>query len=114
MCLQTYQRYICTDFRRRRWGGVEDEILRELVEKMRIGNYIPYTQSKSPPPSVHPGVLRMNIFCLCTSVTVVVIDVPFTVMLQWGEKLSGYYLLSTALVYKLVSLDRVLVQYKIL
>uniref|UniRef100_A0A673XXV4 Small nuclear RNA activating complex, polypeptide 4 n=1 Tax=Salmo trutta TaxID=8032 RepID=A0A673XXV4_SALTR len=44
MCLQTYQRYICTDFRRRRWGGVEDEILRELVEKMRIGNYIPYTQ----------------------------------------------------------------------
>ncbi|XP_038869116.1 snRNA-activating protein complex subunit 4-like [Salvelinus namaycush] len=44
MCLQTYQRYICTDFRRRRWGSVEDEILRELVEKMRIGNYIPYTQ----------------------------------------------------------------------
>ncbi|XP_020345109.1 snRNA-activating protein complex subunit 4 [Oncorhynchus kisutch] len=44
MCLQTYQRYICTDFRRRRWGGMEDEILRELVEKMRIGNYIPYTQ----------------------------------------------------------------------
>uniref|UniRef100_A0A4W5M633 Small nuclear RNA activating complex, polypeptide 4 n=1 Tax=Hucho hucho TaxID=62062 RepID=A0A4W5M633_9TELE len=44
MCLQTYQRYICTDFRRRRWGGAEDEILRELVEKMRIGNYIPYTQ----------------------------------------------------------------------
>ncbi|XP_041718620.2 snRNA-activating protein complex subunit 4 [Coregonus clupeaformis] len=44
MCLQTYQRYICTDFRRRKWGGVEDEILRELVEKMRIGNYIPYTQ----------------------------------------------------------------------
>uniref|UniRef100_A0A4W5QDY7 Small nuclear RNA activating complex, polypeptide 4 n=1 Tax=Hucho hucho TaxID=62062 RepID=A0A4W5QDY7_9TELE len=44
MCLQTYQRYICTDFKRRMWGGVEDDILRELVEKMRIGNYIPYTQ----------------------------------------------------------------------
>ncbi|XP_052317201.1 snRNA-activating protein complex subunit 4-like isoform X2 [Oncorhynchus keta] len=44
MCLQTYQRYICTDFKRRMWCGVEDDILRELVEKMRIGNYIPYTQ----------------------------------------------------------------------
>uniref|UniRef100_A0A674B8U8 Small nuclear RNA activating complex, polypeptide 4 n=1 Tax=Salmo trutta TaxID=8032 RepID=A0A674B8U8_SALTR len=44
MCLQTYQRYICTDFKRRMWGRLEDDILRELVEKMRIGNYIPYTQ----------------------------------------------------------------------
>uniref|UniRef100_A0A8C7LXM5 Small nuclear RNA activating complex, polypeptide 4 n=1 Tax=Oncorhynchus mykiss TaxID=8022 RepID=A0A8C7LXM5_ONCMY len=44
MCLQTYQRYICTDFKRRMWCRVEDDILRELVEKMRIGNYIPYTQ----------------------------------------------------------------------
>uniref|UniRef100_A0A3P8XBT3 Small nuclear RNA activating complex, polypeptide 4 n=1 Tax=Esox lucius TaxID=8010 RepID=A0A3P8XBT3_ESOLU len=44
MCLQTYQRYICSDFRRSAWNSEEDEILRELVEKMRIGNYIPYTQ----------------------------------------------------------------------
>ncbi|KAJ8005929.1 hypothetical protein DPEC_G00122990 [Dallia pectoralis] len=44
MCLQTYQRYICVDFRKRVWISEEDEILRELVEKMRIGNYIPYTQ----------------------------------------------------------------------
>ncbi|KAL0979725.1 hypothetical protein UPYG_G00188750 [Umbra pygmaea] len=44
MCLQTYQRYICTDFRGRKWNSKEDQSLRELVEKMRIGNFVPYTQ----------------------------------------------------------------------
>uniref|UniRef100_A0A671R4D5 snRNA-activating protein complex subunit 4-like n=1 Tax=Sinocyclocheilus anshuiensis TaxID=1608454 RepID=A0A671R4D5_9TELE len=34
MCFQTYQQ----------WTKVEDEILRKLVEKMRIGNFIPYIQ----------------------------------------------------------------------
>jgi hypothetical protein len=64
MCLQTYQRYICTDFKRRMWCGVEDDILRELVEKMRIGNYIPYTQSKSPPPNIHPGFYSSSMLLL--------------------------------------------------
>uniref|UniRef100_A0A673LJF8 snRNA-activating protein complex subunit 4-like n=1 Tax=Sinocyclocheilus rhinocerous TaxID=307959 RepID=A0A673LJF8_9TELE len=44
MCFQTYQRYISKTFRRKEWTKVEDEILRKLVEKMRIGNFIPYIQ----------------------------------------------------------------------
>ncbi|XP_016428820.1 snRNA-activating protein complex subunit 4-like [Sinocyclocheilus rhinocerous] len=42
--LGTYQRYISKTFRRKEWTKVEDEILRKLVEKMRIGNFIPYIQ----------------------------------------------------------------------
>ncbi|KAL0979723.1 hypothetical protein UPYG_G00188720 [Umbra pygmaea] len=44
MCLQTYQRSICTDFRRRKWNSEEDKCFQDLVEKLRIGNFIPYTQ----------------------------------------------------------------------
>uniref|UniRef100_A0A4W4FW77 snRNA-activating protein complex subunit 4 n=1 Tax=Electrophorus electricus TaxID=8005 RepID=A0A4W4FW77_ELEEL len=44
MCFQTYQRYISKSFRKRFWTKEEDQILRDLVEKMRIGNFIPYTQ----------------------------------------------------------------------
>ncbi|XP_056314465.1 snRNA-activating protein complex subunit 4 [Danio aesculapii] len=44
MCFQTYQRYISKTFRRIQWTEEEDDLLRELVEKMRIGNFIPYIQ----------------------------------------------------------------------
>lgn len=45
MCFQTYQRYIAKQFRKREWTKKEDQVFKELVEKMRIGNFIPYTQS---------------------------------------------------------------------
>ncbi|XP_067263247.1 snRNA-activating protein complex subunit 4 [Chanodichthys erythropterus] len=44
MCFQTYQRYISKTFKRKEWTPEEDQILRDLVEKMRIGNFIPYIQ----------------------------------------------------------------------
>nr|XP_055045846.1 snRNA-activating protein complex subunit 4-like isoform X2 [Misgurnus anguillicaudatus] len=44
MCFQTYQRYISKTFRRKGWTKEEDQILRELVKKMRVGNFIPYMQ----------------------------------------------------------------------
>ncbi|KAJ8285587.1 hypothetical protein GJAV_G00028520 [Gymnothorax javanicus] len=44
MCLQTHQRYINKGFKKRLWTKEEDQIFRELVDKMRIGNFIPYTQ----------------------------------------------------------------------
>ncbi|XP_026067901.1 snRNA-activating protein complex subunit 4 isoform X2 [Carassius auratus] len=44
MCFQTYQRYISKAFRKKEWTKEEDEILRKLVEKMKIGNFIPYIQ----------------------------------------------------------------------
>ncbi|XP_064153613.1 snRNA-activating protein complex subunit 4 isoform X6 [Anguilla rostrata] len=44
MCLQTHQRYIHKGFKKKVWTKEEDQVLRELVEKMRIGNFIPYTQ----------------------------------------------------------------------
>ncbi|XP_077087790.1 snRNA-activating protein complex subunit 4 isoform X2 [Siphateles boraxobius] len=44
MCFQTYQRYISKTFRRKEWTPEEDQILKDLVEKMRIGNFIPYIQ----------------------------------------------------------------------
>jgi len=47
MCFQTYQRYISKTFRRKEWTPEEDQILKDLVEKMRIGNFIPYMQSKT-------------------------------------------------------------------
>ncbi|KAL6465396.1 hypothetical protein MHYP_G00255290 [Metynnis hypsauchen] len=44
MCFQTYQRYIAKNFRKREWTKEEDRILCDLVQKMRIGNFLPYTQ----------------------------------------------------------------------
>ncbi|XP_026177845.1 snRNA-activating protein complex subunit 4 [Mastacembelus armatus] len=44
MCLQTFQRFVSDSLRRSVWTPPEDALLRELVEKMRIGNFIPYTQ----------------------------------------------------------------------
>uniref|UniRef100_A0A3P8VJQ1 HTH myb-type domain-containing protein n=1 Tax=Cynoglossus semilaevis TaxID=244447 RepID=A0A3P8VJQ1_CYNSE len=44
MCLQTYQRFVSKTVKRSKWTPDEDNQLRELVEKMRIGNFIPYTQ----------------------------------------------------------------------
>ncbi|XP_076854166.1 snRNA-activating protein complex subunit 4 [Brachyhypopomus gauderio] len=44
MCFQTYQRYVSKSFRKKYWTKEEDQVLRDLVEKMRIGNFIPYTQ----------------------------------------------------------------------
>ncbi|KAK2845729.1 hypothetical protein Q7C36_010583 [Tachysurus vachellii] len=44
LCFQTYQRYISKRFRKREWSKDEDEVFKELLEKMRIGNFIPYTQ----------------------------------------------------------------------
>uniref|UniRef100_A0A671KW72 snRNA-activating protein complex subunit 4-like n=1 Tax=Sinocyclocheilus anshuiensis TaxID=1608454 RepID=A0A671KW72_9TELE len=38
------RRYISKTFRRKEWTKEEDEILRKLVEKMKIGNFIPYIQ----------------------------------------------------------------------
>ncbi|KAF7645506.1 hypothetical protein LDENG_00202900, partial [Lucifuga dentata] len=45
MCLQTFQRFVSDRLKRRTWTPEEDALLRELVDKMRIGNFIPYTQS---------------------------------------------------------------------
>lgn len=45
MCLQTFQRFVSDSLRHCSWTADEDTLLRELVEKMRIGNFIPYTQS---------------------------------------------------------------------
>ncbi|XP_072771412.1 snRNA-activating protein complex subunit 4 [Nerophis lumbriciformis] len=44
MCLQTFQRFISDSLKRKKWTESEDERFRELVHKMRIGNFIPYTQ----------------------------------------------------------------------
>nr|XP_019964463.1 PREDICTED: snRNA-activating protein complex subunit 4 isoform X2 [Paralichthys olivaceus] len=44
MCLQTFQRFVSDSLRRGSWTPCEDALLRELVDKMRIGNFIPYTQ----------------------------------------------------------------------
>uniref|UniRef100_A0A8B9J528 Small nuclear RNA activating complex, polypeptide 4 n=1 Tax=Astyanax mexicanus TaxID=7994 RepID=A0A8B9J528_ASTMX len=44
MCFQTYQRYIAKSFRKRDWTKEEDQAFRDLVDRMRIGNFIPYTQ----------------------------------------------------------------------
>lgn len=45
MCLQTFQRFVSDSLKRSSWTPEEDDQLRELVQKMRIGNFIPYTQS---------------------------------------------------------------------
>uniref|UniRef100_A0A3B4V7P6 Small nuclear RNA activating complex polypeptide 4 n=1 Tax=Seriola dumerili TaxID=41447 RepID=A0A3B4V7P6_SERDU len=44
MCLQTFQRFVSDSLRRSSWTPAEDDLLRELVDKMRIGNFVPYTQ----------------------------------------------------------------------
>ncbi|XP_077393400.1 snRNA-activating protein complex subunit 4 isoform X2 [Festucalex cinctus] len=44
MCLQTFQRFITSSLKRGTWTPTEDEKLKQLVDKMRIGNFIPYTQ----------------------------------------------------------------------
>ncbi|XP_076587672.1 snRNA-activating protein complex subunit 4 [Chaetodon auriga] len=44
LCLQTFQRFVSDSLRRSSWTPAEDALLRELVHKMRIGNFIPYTQ----------------------------------------------------------------------
>ncbi|XP_068457821.1 snRNA-activating protein complex subunit 4 [Clinocottus analis] len=44
LCLQTFQRYVSDSLKRGVWSPDEDALLRELVDKMRIGNFIPYTQ----------------------------------------------------------------------
>uniref|UniRef100_A0A087XX84 Small nuclear RNA activating complex, polypeptide 4 n=1 Tax=Poecilia formosa TaxID=48698 RepID=A0A087XX84_POEFO len=44
MCLQMFQRFVSDSLKRSSWTAEEDEQLRELVQKMRIGNFIPYTQ----------------------------------------------------------------------
>ncbi|XP_038131222.1 snRNA-activating protein complex subunit 4 [Cyprinodon tularosa] len=44
MCLQMFQRFVSSSLKRGSWTPEEDAQLRELVQKMRIGNFIPYTQ----------------------------------------------------------------------
>ncbi|XP_054867302.1 LOW QUALITY PROTEIN: snRNA-activating protein complex subunit 4 [Amphiprion ocellaris] len=44
MCLQMFQRFVSDLLRHSSWTLSEDVLPRELVEKMRIGNFIPYTQ----------------------------------------------------------------------
>uniref|UniRef100_A0A3Q3XL33 Small nuclear RNA activating complex, polypeptide 4 n=1 Tax=Mola mola TaxID=94237 RepID=A0A3Q3XL33_MOLML len=44
LCLQTFQRFVSDSLRFRSWTPAEDALLKELVDKMRIGNFIPYTQ----------------------------------------------------------------------
>ncbi|XP_061672683.1 snRNA-activating protein complex subunit 4 [Syngnathoides biaculeatus] len=44
MCLQTFQRFISSSLKRGVWTPAEDQKLTEMVDKMRIGNFIPYTQ----------------------------------------------------------------------
>nr|XP_046242391.1 snRNA-activating protein complex subunit 4 isoform X2 [Scatophagus argus]XP_046242392.1 snRNA-activating protein complex subunit 4 isoform X2 [Scatophagus argus] len=44
LCLQTFQRFVSDSLRHGSWTPAEDTLLRELVDKMRIGNFIPYTQ----------------------------------------------------------------------
>ncbi|XP_077582981.1 snRNA-activating protein complex subunit 4 isoform X2 [Stigmatopora nigra] len=44
MCLQTFQRFISTSLKRGLWTPAEDRQFTQMVDKMRIGNFIPYTQ----------------------------------------------------------------------
>uniref|UniRef100_A0A4W3JS06 HTH myb-type domain-containing protein n=1 Tax=Callorhinchus milii TaxID=7868 RepID=A0A4W3JS06_CALMI len=45
MCLQKYQESN-KELRKRKWTEEEDQMLRDLVERMRVGNFIPYTKSE--------------------------------------------------------------------
>ncbi|XP_049435643.1 snRNA-activating protein complex subunit 4 isoform X1 [Epinephelus fuscoguttatus] len=44
LCLQTFQRFASDSLKRSSWTPDEDNLLKELVDKLRIGNFIPYTQ----------------------------------------------------------------------
>ncbi|XP_051787546.1 snRNA-activating protein complex subunit 4 [Erpetoichthys calabaricus] len=44
MCLEKYQAHINTNLKRKYWTKEEDKMLLELVEKMKVGNHIPYTK----------------------------------------------------------------------
>uniref|UniRef100_A0A8D0CX54 snRNA-activating protein complex subunit 4 n=1 Tax=Sander lucioperca TaxID=283035 RepID=A0A8D0CX54_SANLU len=44
MFLSTFQRFVSDSLKRGSWTPAEDDMLRELVKEMRIGNFIPYTQ----------------------------------------------------------------------
>ncbi|XP_034025520.1 snRNA-activating protein complex subunit 4 [Thalassophryne amazonica] len=57
MCLQTFQRFVSDSLRRSSWTPDEDALLRELVDKMRIGNFIPYTQMSYFMEGRDPGQL---------------------------------------------------------
>ncbi|XP_060697613.1 snRNA-activating protein complex subunit 4 isoform X3 [Hemiscyllium ocellatum] len=43
MCLQKYQEFN-KELRKKEWTEEEDQMLTELVQKMRVGNFIPYTK----------------------------------------------------------------------
>ncbi|XP_059494131.1 snRNA-activating protein complex subunit 4 isoform X2 [Stegostoma tigrinum] len=43
MCLQKYQEFN-KELRKKEWTEEEDHMLTELVQKMRVGNFIPYTK----------------------------------------------------------------------
>lgn len=66
MCLQVFQRFVSRSLKRGSWTPEEDALLKELVNKMRIGNFIPYTQSKEIPlmPSLYrsPAMLVTLLF----------------------------------------------------
>ncbi|XP_062237171.1 snRNA-activating protein complex subunit 4 isoform X2 [Platichthys flesus] len=57
MCLQTFQRFVSDSLRRGSWTPDEDDLLRDLVDKMRIGNFIPYTQMSYFMEGRHPPQL---------------------------------------------------------
>ncbi|KAM6930968.1 snRNA-activating protein complex subunit 4 [Xenentodon cancila] len=57
MCLQMFQRFVSDSLKRGSWTPDEDALLRELVDKMRIGNFIPYTQMSYFMEGREPGQL---------------------------------------------------------
>uniref|UniRef100_A0A3B5QP25 Uncharacterized protein n=1 Tax=Xiphophorus maculatus TaxID=8083 RepID=A0A3B5QP25_XIPMA len=57
MCLQMFQRFVSDSLKRSSWTAEEDEQLRELVQKMRIGNFIPYFMEGRDPTQL---VYRWN------------------------------------------------------
>ncbi|KAM4576135.1 snRNA-activating protein complex subunit 4 isoform 1-T1 [Odontesthes bonariensis] len=57
MCLQMFQRFVSVSLKRKIWTPEEDVLLRELVDKMRIGNFIPYTQMSYFMEGRDPGQL---------------------------------------------------------
>lgn len=71
MCLQVFQRFVSRSLKRGSWTPEEDALLKELVNKMRIGNFIPYTQSKeiSLMPSLYrsPAASRDSSVLVCLS-----------------------------------------------
>uniref|UniRef100_A0A3B5LZY3 Small nuclear RNA activating complex, polypeptide 4 n=1 Tax=Xiphophorus couchianus TaxID=32473 RepID=A0A3B5LZY3_9TELE len=70
MCLQMFQRFVSDSLKRSSWTAEEDEQLRELVQKMRIGNFIPYTQISYFMEGRDPTQLVYRLICpsACLSV----------------------------------------------